>query len=58
MVEEKTIQLDLFQSSKQKVILIENLYPNGGTRQFLKLLKFENFRDNTILSYQKRFQLT
>ena len=54
MVEEKTIQLDLFQSSKQKVILIENLYPNGGTRQFLKLLKFENFRDNTVFYLIRR----
>ena len=54
MVEEKTIQLDLFQSLKQKVILIENLYPNGGTRQFLKLLKFENFRDNTVFYLIRR----
>ena len=54
MVEEKTIQLDLFQSSKQKVIFIENLYPNGGTRQFLKLLKFENFRDNTVFYLIRR----
>ena len=54
MVEEKTVQLDLFQSPNQKVILIENLFPNGGTRQFLKLLKLYNFKDRTKLYLVRR----
>ena len=54
MVEEKITELDLFQSSNQKIIFIENLFPNGGTRQFLKLLRLNNFKNKTTFYMIRR----
>ena len=54
MAEEKAIRLDTSQYSCKKVIFIENLFPNGGTRQFLKLLNLNTFRGNTRLFLVRR----